>query len=252
MAGCAHVRTDDVKLGEGVTTSPSWATVKQAAVETVADPRTWAPALVGAAAQRIANTDMDIPGDTRQENALSGSGRRNAADTGDWLRLGALGLYVGLELVAASGPEDSGEWRRSRFRGFLNGVAAMGVAAGNDRGYRSVTGPIHLNREYHHNLASGHASTTTAAIRLANTMGYDEMNRSGRFAAHTGLVDVDAWERVKAGKYKPSEVFLGNALGNFISGFTRAAFLRPVLGESVGFTVDWLPGGSVLKLYLDY
>lgn len=253
MTGCAHVSADRGAWGKGATPSPGWAVVKRAAVEAAGDPWTWAPAL-GAAALQIGHVDQAIAKDARRENPLFGSAQA-AADTSDWLRLGALGLYTGLGL-AAPGPDDPAAWRRSKTGGFLSGAAALGTTAGVTRGLKSLTERTRPNREDDQSLPSGHASTTAAAVRLAaDTLSYYELNRGTRIAAHTGLFTLaaaTAWARVEAGKHHPSDVLLGAALGNFFARFTTEAFLRPVSGEHAVFTTEVLRGGGVFSLYLTY
>ncbi|MEX2524395.1 MAG: hypothetical protein WD750_05515 [Gammaproteobacteria bacterium] len=228
MAGCAHVRPDGGTWGsgEGVTPSPARA-----------------PAL-SAATRHIKNTDKVNAGDARRVKPQFDSSQTVA----DLLQLGVLGLYIGLRL-ASPGPEEPGEWWPSKIGGFPGGASAIGGS----HGLMSGTGHIRLDREDNHRLSSGYAAAMVTAMSLtANVLDYYTLDRSSRFAAHTGLVDLTAWKRLGAGKYNPADVILGHVLGNFIARYTPAALLRPVLGESIGFTTEWLPNGGVFSLYMIY
>jgi membrane-associated phospholipid phosphatase len=105
-------------------------------------------------------------------------------------------------------------------------------------------------------MPSGHASATSAFASLAwRNVDQIEMPEGLRWSLRSGLLVLagsSAWARVEAGKHFPTDVLVGAALGNFVTGFIHDAFLGPASpmrlnayadpergDRSVGVTWSW-------------
>ena len=91
-------------------------------------------------------------------------------------------------------------------------------------------------------MPSGHASTTSAYASLAwRNIDQIEIPLGLRWSLRGGLLVLAggaAWARVEAGKHFPTDVLVGAALGNFVTGFIHDAFLGPASSLRVSAYAD--------------
>jgi len=162
---------------------------------------------------------------------LFGSADR-AADVSDILRDSLrTGMFVSSIAVPMPLAEERGNARGIRH--MANNLAYQTNRIGTDE-LKVAFGRERPNRENKLSLPSGHTSTSfTAAASIVQNFVTADLATHESAALKLGLYGLagtTAWARLEARKHFPSDVFLGAALGNFISRFVLGA-IWAVSGE---------------------
>ena len=225
LTGCATVQSADPYWGRDARPVPGWGRVKHAAVTAARSPLTWAP-MLGALAVQAYDLDDEIAERAMQHTPIFGS-TSGADRASNVLRAASWVFYATTGSVAPSSVSEPA-WR-AKLKGFVVGVAAMGVTQGFTAGLKEVTERQRPNMHDDRSFPSGHASNTALTSRLTqrNLEYLDLAPGSGR-ALNAGLgaiTAMTAWARVEAGEHHLSDVLVGSALGNFLGVVFQDAFL---------------------------
>ncbi|MFC5576867.1 phosphatase PAP2 family protein [Lysobacter niabensis] len=251
-SGCATL-PDGSAWGDSATLTPGWERVRASAVNAAKDPHVWVP-LVGAAVFQVGDWDREVADWAQRERPLFGS-QRNAARWSDDLRSASSAAYVATVLLTPGGDEPD-EWVRAKAKGLGVGLAARGATSLLTQGLKQGVGRERPDGSDELSFPSGHASASAVNTRLASrNLRSIEMSDTTRRVLDVGLVTLTAgtsWARIEAGKHYPSDVLFGMALGNFLAAFINDAFLGARAAQHRGVTLEALPGGLALRVYVIY
>ena len=155
-----------------------------------------------------------------------------AADVSDVLRDSLrTGMFVSSIAVPMPPANDRGNARGLRH--MANNLAYQTNRLGTDE-LKVAFGRERPNEENNLSLPSGHTSTSfTAAASIEQNFAMADLAANESMALKLGLYGLagtTAWARLEARKHFPSDVFVGAALGNFLSRFVLGAVLA-VSGE---------------------
>lgn len=194
-----------------------------AAADAALHPMTWAPLSAGLVfvSSGVDETVSDWAADTRP---LFGSTDR-AADVSDILRDSLrTGMFV--SSVAVPMPSASEKGNAYGLRHMANNLAYQTNRFGTDE-LKVAFGRERPNKANNLSLPSGHTSTSfTAAASIQQnfrTAGLAANDRMALTLGVYGLAGTTAWARLEARKHFLSDVFIGAALGNFLSRFVLGA-----------------------------
>ena len=196
-----------------------------AAADAALHPMTWAPLSAGLI---LVSTDVDetVSDWAADRRPLFGSTDR-AADVSDALRDGLrMGMFV--SSVAAPMPRASEKGNARGLRHMANNLAYQTNRLATDE-LKVAFGRERPNKGNNLSLPSGHTSTSfTAAASIEQNFATVDLAANERLAMTLGvygLAGTTAWARLEARKHFPSDVFIGAALGNFLSRFVLGAVL---------------------------
>lgn len=194
-----------------------------AAADAALHPMTWAPLSAGLV---FVSTGVDetVSDWAADRQPLFGSTDR-AADVSDVLRDSLrTGMFVSSVAVPISKAGDNGN--AYGLRHMANNLAYQTNRFGTDE-LKVAFGRERPNKANNLSLPSGHTSTSfTAAASIQQnfeTVDLAANERLGLTLGLYGLAGTTAWARLEARKHFPSDVFIGAALGNFLSRFVLGA-----------------------------
>ena len=228
-------------------TSPSPADMKRAALDAVADPNTWLPAL-GATLFLVTDRDQAVSDWVRRKHPVFSS-RSSARQTSDVLLYTSVGVALASSLWVPEDGEDPA--RPSRLAVQLGAMATNGLVT---QTIKLGAGRPRPDDSDNLSFPSGHASVAFTGATLARrNFARLDLQASTRTLLSVGAVSLaagTAWARVEAGVHYPSDVLAGAALGNFVAAFVNDAFLREGVLADGAMRVNVLPlrGGAVLQL----
>lgn len=225
LSACASLPSGE-RWGEHATYRPGWERVRHSAVEAVRDPWVWIP-LTGAVALQIGDVDSQISDWAREHTPVFGS-EDNAARWSDNLRSASVIAYHVSVLATPSG-DDPAQWLESKAKGYVMGLAAIGLTSATTDKLKTTTDRERPNGADQKSLPSGHTSSSAVSTRLASrNLRSIDIDDSTERAFNVGLDMLTigtAWARVEAGAHFPSDTLVSIALGNFMASFVNDAFL---------------------------
>lgn len=252
LGGCASLPNGQ-RWGEDATYRPGWDRVRDSAMEAVRDPRVWVP-LLGAGVLQIGNADREVSDWAREQTPVFGS-QRSAERWSDDLRSASTIAYFGSALAAPSGSA-TGSWFENKAKGYLVGMAAVGLTSIATRQLKTSTDrerPNGLDRE---SFPSGHASRSAVLTQLAsrNLRSLDVSNQTQQVLdiGLDALAIGTSWARIEAGAHFPSDTLFSIALGTFVASFVNDAFLGVEEDPHVGVAVVATADGAALRWRLRF
>jgi membrane-associated phospholipid phosphatase len=250
LAGCGSLKSGD-KWGENAARSFEWKRVSTAAKNAALDPLTWVP-LVGAGVVAAGDWDHDISHWATEQTPIFGS-RDTARDFSDIGKTVLIGEGVGTALLTPSG-SDRSEWFADKGRGLLVEGGAFGLTLGVTEGLKAATRRERPDHKEDNAMPSGHTSESFSAAVLANrNLDCIDINPYARMslkAANVGLATSIAWARVEGERHFPTDVFVGAALGNFLTRFIHDSFMGLDKEDRFSFYIE--PGADGGKVFLSW
>ncbi len=205
----------------------SCARLKTAVTSELTSPQVWAP-LAGAAVIHATQADKPLSDWAREQRPVFGNRDRAEKRSDQFNDVLEYGSYVSLALAPT--------WREHE--GWKNKVAQKGkewltMEGGTRASYWTVQ---YLKREIWRERPSGQDNFSMPSGHAAAAGSWRKalMNNAGNFgdgdhpwleATGTALAAGTLWARVEAGKHYPTDVLVGYAVGNFLTGAVwRAVF----------------------------
>jgi len=212
-------------LGESVTLSPGWSSLKQSANEAVSDPNVWA-SLLAAAVLQVSDLDQEISDQLRQHNPLFGSSER-ANDRSNDFRSLTTAAYVSTAILVP-GPEE--KWWSTKAKLLGSEWLALQATGSITSGLKSLTNRQRPNNLDDKSFPSGHTSRATIEAQMANLnvnhLTVDTSTKRNLRWTFNGLAVMTGWARVEAGMHFPSDVLSSWALGSFMAHMAQS-FIVP-------------------------
>jgi len=247
LAGCGTL-PNGRGWGQDATLFPGWRRVRDAAVNAVTDPATWAPA-AGALVLQVDDMDGNLADWATDHMPLFGS-QEDTERAADFLNTTAHASYLVTALLTPSG--DKEVWLNAKLKGIGVGIAAMSLSYGATYMLKDGTNRTRPDGSNDRSFPSGHASSAATATMLASkNVEYLTLSNRGKTLFSAGLTSLPfaaGWARVEANKHYPSDVLFGIALGNFFGAFFNDAFLGIDSQDSIMVTIEPSKEGVLVGL----
>lgn len=247
LAGCGTL-PNGRGWGQDATLFPGWRRVRDAAVNAVTDPATWAPA-AGALVLQVDDMDGNLSDWATDHMPLFGS-QEDAERAPDLLNTTAHASYLVTALLTPSGDKDV--WLNAKLKGIGVGFAAMMTTCGTTFVLKDTISLTRPDGSNDRSFPSGHASSAATATMLASkNVEYLTLSNPGKTVLRAGLTTLPfavGWARVEANKHYPSDVLFGIALGNFFGAFFNDAFLGIDSHDSMTVTIEPSKEGVMVGL----
>ena len=202
---------------------PSKTRWKGATLGALRDPETWGPA-AGAGVVAAAGWDRQISRWAVEHTPVFGS-PDGALRAGDRLRAAS---DLGMLATALAIPDPEAPWE-SRFERILVEEAGAVLTTSTTSVLKRATGRERPDASDDESFPSAHASRAFAyAAMSTRNLDAIELPRAARIglkACLIGLAGGTGWARVEAGVHFPTDVLVGEALGNFVGRLIHDAFL---------------------------
>ena len=212
LAGCATL-PNGRGWGQDATLLPSWERFRDAAVDAVLAPETWAPA-AGALALQVGDLDKNLSHWASNHTPVFRS-KANAGRASDYLCETTMAAYWITALATPSG-EEPGPWAWAKLKGIGVGYGAVKLTSEATSLLKQETHRARPDASDFESFPSGHASKASVYATLTSrNLNSLPLSDGGTTSLRIGLASLTtgtAWARVEAGKHFPSDVLAGMAL----------------------------------------